>query len=215
MSDEHDPQRCTAGPTRMLGNLGRNSCMQIVSPNGIVVTRVKTIPMAMIGASVKSSLSAFGGMKSSLVKNFSPSAAGCSRPARRNSLPNTLMTARFGPIRSWIIELWRRSAHVRMAARFRTNIAMIRILTIVHTSWLRVIALVRFWRCWSLGVRFLGWGRHRRRRGFDLRRAEKLRADLFHLPPRGLVAQDRGHIGQLAPRGSRGALRLQRLFADL
>ena len=110
-----------------------NSCGQMVSPNGIVATSVKTIPIAIIGARMKSSLSALGGMKSSFVKNFSPSAAGCSSPASRNSLPKILMTARFGPMRSWIIELCRRSAHVRMAARFRTNMTITRILMMAQT----------------------------------------------------------------------------------
>ena len=138
-SAEHTPHRGTASPWKMFGKPTRNWCKQTESPNGMVPTSVKTMPIARIGASVKSSLSAFGGMKSSFVKNFSPSAAGCSRPASRNSLPKIFTTARLGPMRSWIMELWRRSAQVRIAARFRTNPTMIAILMIVQTSCVAVM----------------------------------------------------------------------------
>src|SRR5207244_1026292 len=72
----------------------------IVSPNGITAVRARTGKSASIGARAKRSLSAFGGMKSSFVKNFRPSAAVWSSPARRSSSLPILRLARFGPIRS-------------------------------------------------------------------------------------------------------------------
>src|ERR1019366_6649094 len=186
----------------MFGKFTRNSCRQTVSPKGIVPTSVNTMPIAMMGASVKRSLSAFGGMKSSLVKNFRPSAAGCRRPRRRNSLPNTLMTARFGPIRSWIIELCRRSAHVRMAARFRTNPTMMRILTIVQTSCVAVIGSLRRQR--------------RGRRGrLDRRAPDELRPYLLEFRPLSLVTERRRDVGHLPPTRLARTLRLESLLAHL
>ena len=49
---------------------------------------------AMIGASACSSLSAFGGMKSSFHMNFNASASGCSKPSSAMFLPPILMPAR-------------------------------------------------------------------------------------------------------------------------
>ena len=110
-----------------------------MSPKGIAASSANTAAIAKIGASMKSRASALGGMKSSLVKNLMPSAAVCRRPATRSSMPNTLMTARFGPMRCWIIALWRRSSHVSNPATFSTKPTMIRIFTTVQSSWLRVM----------------------------------------------------------------------------
>ena len=57
----------------------------IVSPNGMTAMSAMTGNIASIGARLKSSLSAFGGMKSSFVKNFTPSAAVWRSPAMRSS----------------------------------------------------------------------------------------------------------------------------------
>ncbi len=56
---------------------------QSVSPNGITAITTKAGKNEMNGARLCRNLSAFGGMKSSLKIVFKPSAAGCSKPAKR------------------------------------------------------------------------------------------------------------------------------------
>jgi hypothetical protein len=106
-------------------------CGEIVSPNGMTAVSASTGTIAKIGARLKRSLSAFGGMKSSLKKNFTPSAAVCRRPAMRSSNLPSLSPARFGPTRSWIIELRRRSTQVSRPATLKRNPTMMRIFTTV------------------------------------------------------------------------------------
>jgi len=64
-----------------------------------------------MGASVKSSLSALGGMKSSFVKNFKAVGRGVQQTREAELLAEHADHGAVGPIRSWIIELCRRSAH--------------------------------------------------------------------------------------------------------
>ena len=95
--------------------------------------------------------SAFGGTKSSLKKNFTPSAAVWSSPATRSSNLPILSTARFGPMRSWIIALCRRSTHVRRAATLKTKPTMMAIFTTVQMSEV-IVMMIRALR--SASARF-------------------------------------------------------------
>jgi hypothetical protein len=107
---------------------------EIVSPNGMTAVSARTGKSASIGARLKRSLSALGGMKSSLVKNFRPSAAVWSRPAIRISYLPILMPARFGPMRSCIMAPPRRSYQVSSAPMFTTKPTITRILMTVQSS---------------------------------------------------------------------------------
>src|ERR1017187_5359387 len=117
-------------------------------------------------------------------------------------MPKILMTARLGPMRSWIIELWRRSAHVRMAARFRTNMTITRILMKAQTICMPFMA--------SLRARVAG-DRLRRPVGLGRRAPDELPADLLQLRPRRLEAERGRQVGHLLPRRLAGPEGLERL----
>jgi len=83
---------------------------------GIAPRSANTVPMASIGAMMKRSRSAFGGMKSSLVKNLMPSRrAVCNKPKTSDFLAEDLdRPPGFGPIRPGSSRPDGRSAQVRM-----------------------------------------------------------------------------------------------------
>ena len=69
------------------------------------------------------------------------------------------MTARFGPMRSWIMALWRRSTHVRSAPTLKRKPTMITIFTTVEQELYPEVAGVHGYlaRCQSAVVpRWLG-----------------------------------------------------------
>src|SRR5262249_38724863 len=106
-----------------------------------------------------------------------------------------------GPMRSWIIALWRRSFQVRRAATLKRKPTMTRILTIVET--------IRSPMRSSLG---------QRRADVRLRRhfhREQARADVLEAVPRRLAAERSAELGEELPRRLARAERLDRLVRDL